>query len=159
MVQAELKATVQERKAVESRVSDLEAYVGGLKDQQVQVERLREVWGNWSGALSAEPGEVVKARSVLKKVLATPIHVWPLPGEHRRDREWAFAGLAYFDGVLAGSITRDGSEVVHRPIGTPEQLLVWYAQASGFIPPPIAGGSDAPECTHGRATSGPPTQK
>src|SRR5262249_13994795 len=44
---AELKATQQERRQAEARVSDLEGYERDLRDQQEQVERLRRVWGGW----------------------------------------------------------------------------------------------------------------
>jgi chromosome segregation ATPase len=62
---AELKATQQERRQAEARVSDLEGYERDLRDQQEQVERLRQVWGGWAAALDAD---VPTARQILKKI-------------------------------------------------------------------------------------------
>ena len=63
---AELKATQQERRQAEARVADLEGYERDLRDQQEQVERLRQVWGGWAAALDAD---VPTARQILKKIL------------------------------------------------------------------------------------------
>jgi len=152
-IQSELKEAIQERKAVEQRVMELEGYVGGLKDQEAQVARLREAWGNWAGALDADPELVVKKRALLRKVLSTPI--WVRPVEDNGTREWEFAGVSRYDSVLSGGLTADAYAVEHRPaVVDPDQLFVWFAQAAGDIPktppPPgttwslgVRGGADA----------------
>jgi len=122
----------------------------------------------------------VKARSVLKLILAMPIYVRPV--EVNGKRLWKFAGLARYDRVLAGGVRSDGYSVTFYPESTdPDQLFYWFAQADGIIPerrlpagsedifvapdgevhtfwgrqlPPISGGSGGVD--DGSGPSGPP---
>jgi site-specific DNA recombinase len=95
---AELKATQQERRQAEARVSDLEGYERDLRDQQEQVERLRRVWGGWAAALDAD---VPTARQILKKILVGRIFVRPVGRG-----AWRFAGISRYDGALRGGLGR-----------------------------------------------------
>ncbi len=73
---------------------------------------------------------VVRARALLKKVLATPVWVRPA------DEGWRFAGVARYDLVLAGGLTGSDYFVEHRPgLVDPEQIFLWFAEADGAIPP------------------------
>jgi hypothetical protein len=95
---AELKATQAERRYAEARVAELEGYERDLRDQQEQVERLRQVWGGWAAALDAD---VPTARQILKKILVGRIYVRPVgPGA------WRFAGISRYDGALRGGLGR-----------------------------------------------------
>jgi hypothetical protein len=71
---AELKAAQAERRHAEARVAELEGYERDLRDQQEQVERLRQVWGGWAAALDAD---VPTARQILKKILVGRVYVRP----------------------------------------------------------------------------------
>jgi len=95
---AELKTTQQERRQAEARVAELEGYERDLRDQQEQVERLRQVWGGWAAALDAD---TPTARQILKKILVGRIYVRPIgPGA------WRFAGISRYDGALRGGLGR-----------------------------------------------------
>jgi site-specific DNA recombinase len=149
VVQAELKEAVAERKQIEAKVLELEGYVGGLKDQEAKVARLREAWGNWAGALSADPELVVKARSVLKLILSTPIWVRPVVIADGL-RCWEFAGVSRYDRVLAGGIIGEDYRVEDRPAVDPEELFVWFLEAAGDIP---RSQPEAGTWTYGRVGS------
>jgi hypothetical protein len=144
---AELKEGVQERKRVEARVAELESYTTALREQQTEVERLRQIWGGWAGCLSSDPEYIPRARQVLKKTLGgVPICVRPLTGINKQDRRWAFAGISGYDAVLAGGLTitreEDGYFIEHRPTRTLAEALRWYVEASGYLPPtPAPGGT------------------
>ncbi len=167
---AELKATQQGRRQAEARVADLEGYERDLRDQQQQVERLRQVWGGWAAALDAD---VPTARQILKKILVGRIYVRPVgPGA------WRFAGISRYDGALRGGLGR-AAEL--RPSYGPryddfcQLMLHLLAEPEGVAESPdpsrreslfglcmerarvIAGGSDAEVWDQtGRVSSRPP---
>src|SRR5262249_39828651 len=79
-----IKARQTEREQAEARVAELEGIERDLQADVETIERLKATWGDWSGALVADP---ILARQVLRKVLAEPIYVAAGRGRQR-------AGLA-----------------------------------------------------------------
>jgi len=173
---AELKATQQERRQAEARVTELEGYERDLRDQQEQVERLRHVWGGWAAALDAD---VPTARQILKKILVGRIYVRPVgPGA------WRFAGISRYDGALRGGLGRTAPADVQPGYGPRNDdicrlMLHLLAEPKGVAEAPdpsrreslfglcierapapvIAGGSDAEGWDQaGGVSSGPPSQ-
>ena len=137
-IQGELKKAVQERKAVEAHILDLETHERALQDQAAEVERLRAVWGTWAGALAdgvRGPELVVRARALMKKVLLTPIWVRPIEGGNG-SRSWRFVGVARYDRVLAGGLTGTEYFIEDRPgVVDPDGLFLWFAEAAGDTAP------------------------
>ncbi|HEX9822089.1 MAG TPA: hypothetical protein VGD07_21020 [Methylomirabilota bacterium] len=157
-IQGELKAMVTDRKAVEARLLVLEADSRALADQAAEVERLREAWQGWAGALEdGVRGEAlqVRARALIKKALVTPLYL-------RRDEAggWLFAGLSTYDRVLSGGLGADGFTIREYPEAADrDRLFLQMVNALGLddtatprrhrvvtfeAPRPIAGSSDAP---------------
>jgi len=174
-IQGELKALVSERKAAEARLLALELEGRALADQQSEVERLREAWNNWAGALDdGVHGEALqlRARALIKKVLVTPLYL-------RRGTEpgtWLFGGLSDYDRVLAGGLGNDGFTIMEYPdTADRDRLFLQVSNALGLSKAPagrpssyrvitfeaptavraISGGSDA-GVPVGQSTSGPP---
>ncbi|HSE93240.1 MAG TPA: hypothetical protein VLF19_08035, partial [Methylomirabilota bacterium] len=115
---ADLQAAYKEIKgqieAGEARVLDLEMYETQAKDQTEAIEKLREVWGSWSGAFDAVSGEMVKARSILKKILVDRIKVTPT------DDGWTFYGTSDYEASCrAASGGRRSRRSTTRPASRP----------------------------------------
>ena len=128
---AELKALQQERKEAEARVAELEGWELDARADAETIERLRETWGSWSGALEADP---VLARQVLRKVVDPKgIRVFPAGRGG-----WEFRGYGRYDGILLGS------GYLHRPEWTGgTSARPASPQGSAWTStPPIAGGCD-----------------
>jgi hypothetical protein len=107
---AELKEGVQERKRVEARVAELESYTTALREQQTEVERLRQIWGGWAGCLSSDPEYIPRARQVLKKTLG---------GVHGHQQAGSALGLRRYQRVRRGAGRRAhdhprGGRLLHR---------------------------------------------
>ena len=117
-----MKARQAKREVTEARVTELQGIERDLRADADAVERLRSTWGDWTGALGADP---ILARQVLRKVLGAPIYVWP--GGSRGDRAWGYAGVSRLDGVLRGGVANGEAVVRYGPI----------------IRTPISGGCDA----------------
>jgi len=132
-IQGELKAMVTDRKAVEARLLALEADSRALADQAAEVERLREAWQGWAGALEdGVRGEAlqVRARALIKKALVTPLYL-------RRDEAggWLFAGLfTYERGNYREAYTRLKTSVERLPAFTP--FLYYYIRVCRVLAVP-----------------------
>lgn len=113
---AELKALQQERKEAEAEA----------------IERHRETWGSWQGALEGDP---VPGPSILRKIVDPKgIRVYPAGRGG-----WEFKGYGRYDGILLGGVYNGRPEWTggtSARFATP-QGSVWTST------PPIAGGSDA----------------
>ena len=75
----------QEGEPAEARVAELEGQERDLREDADAVERLRQTWGAWPGALDADP---VLARQRLRKVLDGLLH------EAIANAAWAAAPIA-----------------------------------------------------------------
>jgi len=82
-----LKLTQAERKMAEVRVAELEGIELDIRASRDQVERLKATWGEWSTLLAAHDAPLLEgtygaalARSILRKVLVSPIVVTPHVG-------------------------------------------------------------------------------
>ena len=100
------KARQAEREAAEVRLAELDGIERDLQADAESVDRLRATWGDWHGALEAEPE---KARQTVKGLLAAPVYVRPTGRGG-----WTFAGVGHYDGVLHGTVL-NGVGVAHGP--------------------------------------------
>jgi hypothetical protein len=137
---AELKATQQERRDAEARVTYLEGVEMDVKADQNRVEQLREQWGTWSQYLDDDP---LLARQVLRKVLASPIKVTPRAVDGAAS--WRFIGVSRYDGVLAGGLTKGEIVWVQVDPALIPLLVEDYQPLTihPVAPHLISGGSDA----------------
>ena len=119
---AKLKSLQTEREIAEARVLELEGVERNLRADQDAVERLRETWKTWSGALSADPASQEIARQILRKVLECPILVRP-DCTTRGDRTWAFGGIGRYDGILSGGVSESATVVIRRSPKTKLEAL------------------------------------
>jgi DNA invertase Pin-like site-specific DNA recombinase len=104
-----IKSRQSEREQAEARITELEGIERDLQADHETVERLKATWGDWSGALEADP---VLARQVLRKVLERgSVLVWPVAGAEVRT--WDYIGHGRFDGVLRGSVGGDSIVTRH----------------------------------------------
>lgn len=127
---AGIKARQAEREAAQARIAELEGVERDLRADQDAVERLRETWRSWSGALTADPATYGLARQILRKVLDTPILVRP-ENIARGRRTWAYAGIGRFDGILHGGVSETEVVVVHRSPKSALAQLRYLLQAMG----------------------------
>jgi DNA invertase Pin-like site-specific DNA recombinase len=94
---AGIKSRQAEREQAEHRLAVIEADARALREQAGAVETFRQRWGDWKGALKAEP---VLARQLLRKILVGPILVLP-----KGPRAWEFLGGSRYDAILNGGLT------------------------------------------------------
>ena len=84
---AAIKERQTEREQAQAELADIQAEERDLRSEAELVEELRANWKTWEGALESD---LALARSVLRKVLETPIVVASTGSG--RGRRWVFAG-------------------------------------------------------------------
>jgi hypothetical protein len=181
---AQLKLTQADRKAAEARVAELEGIELDIRESRDQVERLKATWGEWSTLLGAHDAPLpdgtfgpALARSILRKILVSPIVVTPTIepvapvawSKLSADAEgvstghatatwvtsWHFRGISRFDNVIQGGLSK-GEVTVEAPAwDSPSFRDCIGIDAFYNGPHPISGGSDG-VVSHDRGLSGPP---
>jgi DNA invertase Pin-like site-specific DNA recombinase len=163
-----LKAAQAERKAAEQRLAYLEGVEVDIRAGREQVEKLKTTWAEWSELLGAHeaPGlpegtyGAVLARSILRKILVSPIVVVPVtepvdlkawaratcgagePAPITWVTRWQFKGVSSFDAVFSGGLSK-AQIYVDIPWDSPDVLRCMGLENGYNGPHPISGGSDA----------------
>ena len=143
---AQLKLTQAERRAAEARVAELEGVELDIRASHDQIEKLKATWTEWSELLGAHDVKTLPdgnygaalARSILRKILVSPIVVRPVvapsapidlqalcAGEAPHDikfvTSWTFRGLSRFDALISGGLAK-GDVTVDVPWDSPDLL-------------------------------------
>jgi len=147
-------------------VAEREGIELDIRASRDQVERLKATWGEWSTLLKAHNAPLADgtygaalARSILRKVLVSPVVVTPMVGSIEFPAScdwskvkvivgpafWRFRGVSRFDSIISGGLSRgevtvDANALWH----TSDALACMGLDADYRGPHPISGGSDAP---------------
>jgi hypothetical protein len=166
---AQLKLTQAERKAAGTRVAELEGIDLDIRASRDHVEKLKETWQEWSKLLDAHDAPLpdgtygaAMARSILRKILVSPIVVTPVVAPSApvdfeamcAGREvppitwvssWRFRGYSRFDSVIRGGLAKGEVSVEASAFwSSPDVLACMGIDETYNSPHPISGGSDAP---------------